>query len=288
MQSIIMTDSNTELPLEVVDKYNVPFVRMPYTINNQEYFYDLGRESNLDDFYAQVRGGAMPITSMLPPAFYEEYWRPMLEAGTDILFICFSSQLSGAFNCINMARETILQEFPERKITLVDTKSISGGAGLLVYEALKMRENGKTDEEILAWLEENRTRMHHWVTVNDLMHLKRGGRISTAEAVFGGILDIKPILKINAEGKLLPCGKVSGRKKAIRTLAANVEQTVGDPAGKICVILHGDCEADALLLKQQIENKVAFQEIWVRKVGPVIGTHAGPGVLAVCYLGNER
>ena len=98
---------------------------------------------------------------MLPPTFYEEYWRPMLEAGNDILFICFSSQLSGAFNCINMARETILQEFPERKITLVDTKSISGGAGLLVYEALKMRENGKTDEEIVAWLEENRTRMHH-------------------------------------------------------------------------------------------------------------------------------
>lgn len=288
-KDIIMFDSNSELPWELQEKFQAPYVRMPYILNDEEKAYDLGKQTDIKAFYDQVRAGNLPKTNTLPPAYYEEFWRPMLQAGSNILFIMFSSGLSGAYDLVTMARENILKEFPERKIILVDTRSISMGCGLLVYYALQMFHNGSSIEEVAQWLEDNKLRVNHWFVVDDLMHLYRGGRLSATSAIFGSILDVKPVLTVNREGKLQPVEKIKGKKKVIRRMTQIVAERVENPEEQVCVILHADSEASARQLEASIrEQGIPFKEIWVRWVGPVIGSHAGPGTLAVLFMGKER
>ena len=288
MSSFFLTDSNTELPLHVVDQYNVNFIPMPYTIDDVEYPYDLGRDTDIRDFFQRMRNGSKPITSMYSPQFYIDYFTDILKTGQDILFVMFSSRLSGTFDCVQQAREAVLVDFPERSIRLVDTRSISVGAGLLVYQALQMREAGKSDEEIAAWIEENRTRSNHIFTVSDLEYLKRGGRISGTAAALGTVLDLKPVLAIDKVGKLFPADKLRGRKKALRHLVDAVLNKAVDPENNVLALVHADCEEDAQFILKELEGKIKFKEYWVQLVGPVIGTHAGPGTIGVCFLGQER
>lgn len=285
---IIITDSDGELPLSIQKEYSVPYVPMPYVIDGQEYFYDLGENTDFKSFFSKVRSGSIPSTSTYPPSYYVDLFTPYLEKGTDILFISFSSRLSSAFSYILNAKQQLSEVYPERRIEAVDTHSISGGMALLVYEALKMARAGKSMDEIIQWLEDNKHRANAWFTVDDLNHLKRGGRISPAVAAIGSILNIKPVLNINREGAIVSNEKARGRKAAIRMLSEITLQRAENPGESVLIILHADCEEDALQLRSQVEAKMQFKEVFFQYVGPVIGAHAGPDTLGICFMGKEN
>lgn len=288
MQFILTTDSNSEIPLSWVKDFDVHFLRMPYLLDGQEYAYDLGEKIDIYAFYELLRQGKMPTTFMRNPAEIRAFFEPFLQQGHDVLYVGFSSALSGNFQCVAQAAEELRAEYPDRKLILVDTLSISMVEGLLVYQAAMLRQQGKTIEETAAWLEAHKLHVNACVTVNDLFHLKRGGRVTGATALMGTVLDIKPILRINAAGQLVQDGKVQGRRKAISTLLKALQERGEDLGNQEVVVMHGDCLADAQQLEKMIREKCAPKSIRVQVVGPVIGTHAGPGVLAVIYTGKRR
>jgi DegV family protein with EDD domain len=287
---IITTDSNTELPLSVAKAYNVTYVPMDYLLDGKEYFYDLGEKTDFKAFFNAIRGGKLPTTSTYPPQYYIELWQPMLESGKDVLHLGFSSKLSAAFSYLSEARDQLNEEFAPkgRRVVAVDLLGISGGAALLVYNALQQQADGKTLDEVAEWVTKNIVRSQHWFTVNDLNHLRRGGRLSTTTAIVGTMLNVKPILTINREGKVVPFDKAKGRRMAISYLADKVKEFASDAEQNACVIIHGDCLEDAQELQRQVEAIVRFKETFLQYVGPVIGSHAGPDVLGICFLGKER
>lgn len=287
-QSIIITDTNTEIPLWFAKKYDIPYIRMPYTIEDTEYAYDLGENTDFKSFYSKVRSGIMPITSTLPPAFYTEYFKQYLKTGRNIIYIHFSSALSSAISYAHQGAEAALEEFPGQKITFVDTLSISKGAGILVYNAFMLQQQGASDEEVIRWVEENRLRMNHWFTVDDLNHLRRGGRVSGAAAVMGTMLDLKPIITVNNEGRLVPIAKAKGRKRALKTLLDEMESRIVEPEKQVVCMLHADAPEDADYLEAEINKRFTFREFWKEYVGPVIGTHCGPGTMALLFMGDKR
>ncbi len=283
----LFTDSNSELPLELIKKYDIPYVPMPYTLEDQEYFYDLGEKTDYKDFFQKVRNGAMPSTSTYPPNYYEELLKPYLKDGKDILFLAFSSELSAAFGFLSTAAQTLREEFPERTIRLVNTLRISAPMAVIVIEALDMYAEGKELGEVADWVENNYKRSHGYFTVDDLNHLKRGGRISPAVAIVGTMMQVKPILAIDNNGKIISLEKAKGRKKAIhRIVELTVENTL-NPEEHTLIILHADCEDDAITLKNMIEAKVKFKKVYMQFIGPVIGSHCGPNTLAACFMGKE-
>ena len=285
---VLTTDSNSELPLSLAKAYEVPFVPMNYLLDDKEYFYDLGENTDFKWFFNNVRAGHLPTTSAYSPLYYVEYFRPFLEAGQDVLHVSFSSGMSATFSYIQEAVEELKTLYPDRRVVAVDTLSISGGAALLVYGAIKRRAEGQSLDDVADWVRNNALRAHHWFTVNDLNHLRRGGRLSAATAIVGSVLNIKPILVVNLEGKVVAHDKVTGRRKAIRYLAERAGELAEDPQNNACIIMHADSLADAEELKAQVLAAAPFAECFVQFVGPVIGTHAGPDVLAVCFLGKER
>ena len=283
----LFTDSNSETPLEVIKKHNIPFVKMDYLLDGEEYFYDLGEKTDYKSFFAKVRNGSMPTTSTYPPSFYEDLFRPYLKEGKDILFLAFSSELSAAFGFLSTAAENLREEFPERTIRLVNTLRISAPMAVLNIEAIEMYEAGKSLNEVADWVENNYKRSHGYFTVDDLNHLKRGGRISPAVAMVGTMMNVKPILSINNEGKIISLEKAKGRKKAMHRIVELTMENIENPEARTLIIVHADCEEDALKLKALIEEKVKFKKTYVQYVGPVIGTHAGPNTLAACFIGKE-
>ena len=224
------TDSDSDLPFRFVDELELNMVYMPYMVDGKEYFDDLGRNGKEKEFFDAMRKGAAPVTSLLPTAAYEEYFEPVFAAGQDILFVAFSSQLSGTIQNIYAAREELLQRYPERRMIVVDTLSISLPQSILVLKAHELYRQGKTMDEVAAWLEENKSRSQAFFTVDDLTYLRRGGRISAVAATVGTMLDLKPIITEGKNGKLLSTDKVRGRKQALRTLAELAAQNIDDPA----------------------------------------------------------
>jgi len=287
-QYMFVTDSDSELPLSLVDRFQMPYVPMPYTLQGQEYPYDFGRNTDFSDFYAKVRAGEMPTTSAYPPQYYADLWRPYLEQGMDILHVSFSSNLSAAYSFLCSAAEDLREEFPERRIVTFDTKAISGGMAILLYGALRLWEAGESLDDTVAWLEENTPHAVHIFTVDDLNHLHRGGRLSASSAIMGTMLKLKPILHVDDDGYIKVCDKIMGRQKALRHVADAVVDRATDPENNALVLLHADCEADAHKVLTMIEEKVRFKEVFLQYVGPVIGAHCGPGTLGACFLGNKR
>ncbi|MDD4797811.1 MAG: DegV family protein [Eubacteriales bacterium] len=285
---VLVTDSDSELPLSLVQKYRMPYVPMPYTLKGQEYFYDFGETTDFTDFYAQVRAGEMPTTSTFPPQYYVDLWRPYLEQGQDILHVSFSSQLSSAYSFLCTAAQELREEFPERQLITFDTKSISGGMAVLLYGALKLWDAGATLQQTVQWLQENTPHATHVFTVDDLNHLYRGGRLSASSAMVGSMLKLKPILVVDDEGAIKAADKVMGRQKAIHYLANAAITRAVDPAHNALVVLHADCEDDARKLLWLVNDKVQFAEVFFQYVGPVIGSHCGPGTLGICFLGDKR
>ncbi len=286
---VFMTDSDSDLPFHYVDEKEIEMIYMPYIMDGQEYYDDLGRAGGQKDYFNKMRGGASPVTSLLPTPAYVDYFEPHLQAGRDILLLAFSSQLSSTINNIFAAREEMLEKYPDRKITVVDTLSISAPQSLLILHAYELYSQGKTMEEVAAWVEENKLNAQAWFTVDDLKYLRRGGRISAMAATMGTMLDLKPIITESKEGKLISSDKVQGRKRALRVIADKVAEQIENPQDQTVVLLHADAEEDVARLEALVRERVpAIREIRTYYVGPVIGAHCGPGTVAVCFMGKVR
>ena len=288
MDYVFMTDSNSDLPYTIKDKFDIPVVYMPYVLDGVEQYADLGRGGENKLFYDRMREGALPVTSLLPTADYLVYFEPILEKH-DLLFLAFSSQLSATIRNIYEAREMLLAKYPGRKFMVVDSMSISAPQILLILGAHALYRDGKSMEEVAAWVEENKMRAQAWITVDDLKYLKRGGRISGASAFFGTMLSLKPIVVMGKEGKIAPAEKVQGRQKALRLIAERTAQNIENPESQEIIIMHADAPEDAARLEELIRQRIPeLKGVMTIFVGPVIGTHCGPGTVASAFMGKER
>jgi len=283
-----MTDSCCDLPLNFVKENNIDVISLGINIDSKYYSDDLGQSIDIKEFYNKLRTGIMPTTSQANAFSYEEKFKKYVEEGNAVIYIGFSSALSGSVNSARIAMENIKDEYKEADITIIDSKSASLGLGLLVYKAAEMLKNGASKDEIVSWVEENKLKVNHWFTVDDLNHLKRGGRVSGTVAAVGTFLGIKPILHVDNEGRLIPVTKVKGRKKSIKVLQDTIKERIVNPEEQVIFISHGDCLEEAEYLKKLILDDVKVKDIIINNVGPTIGTHSGPGTIALFFIGKER
>lgn len=284
----IITDSACDLSREYIDNNNIGLLSLVLNLNEKLIKDDLGKTLSYKDFYEQMRKGATPSTSQVNAHEFEEEFIKHVKNGDSIICITLSSALSGTFNSANIAKNNIIEEYPEAKIELVDSLSVSMGQGLLVLKACEMRDKGLSVEEIVTWIEENKRKIIHSFVVDSLNHLKRGGRISATTAAIGGLLNIKPTLYIDDDGKVVQGEKIKGKKKVLKFLVNEVKEKVINSEDQTLYVCHGDCLEDAETLKNMILEEVKFKNIVINYVGNVIGAHAGPGVLAVLFLGKNR
>lgn len=283
---VITADSTVDLPKAFLEEKQVPVVSLSYIIDGATYRDGEGLTSK--EFYDKIREGAMPTTSQVNPEQARDLFEPILKGGTDILHIAFTSGLSGTYNSCRIAAEELSEEYPDRKIVVVDSLCAASGGGMLLYKALELKEQGKSLDEIAAWVEDNKLNVCHDVTVDDLFHLHRGGRVSKTSAVLGTIIKIKPIIHVNDEGKLIVIGKERGRKKALQTLVERMEEKSQGFDNDIVMITHGDALEDAEYVKGLIQEKFGITNIMINPLGTVIGSHTGPGVIALFYMGNRN
>lgn len=283
---VITADSTVDLPKEFLEEKQVPVVSLSYIIDGATYKDGEGLTSK--EFYDKIREGAMPTTSQVNPEQARKLFEPILKEGKDLLHIAFTSGLSGTYNSCRIAAEELCEEYPDRKIIVVDSLCAASGGGMLLYKALELKEQGKSLEEIATWIEENKLHICHDVTVDDLFHLHRGGRVSKTSAVLGTIIKIKPIIHVNDEGKLIVIGKERGRKKALQTLVERMEEKSQGYENDIVMITHGDALEDAEYVKGLIQEKFGITNIMINPLGTVIGSHTGPGVIALFYMGNRN
>ena len=285
--SVLLCDSNCELWYTRVKELGLDYISMPYCYGGGEYGYDLGENTDFKKFYDAVRGGTVPKTMALNPENYKEILTPYFKAGEDVLYISCSHAMSGTFAQLDAALKELKKEFPERKCTVFNTNSICLGAGIQVETAAELKQKGASDEEIIAFLKEFTNRVAVYFVVDDLMHLKRGGRLSAGAAVAGTLLSIKPMLTVNEEGGLNVIEKVTGRKKAVRALADKVIKGLTGTEYSV-YILDADCKEDGDKLAELIKAERSDAKIVRQTIGPVIGTHCGPGTLGVIFIADER
>ncbi len=284
----LFCDTNSEIPFQWAEELGLGIIRMPYVIGGKEYLYDLGKQTDFKAFFDRVRKGEMPQTQGLNEQNYTEAFRPSLEEGKDILMISFSTALSSTHQFLEKARQALLEEFPQRRFEVVNTLSISMGAGILVLKAARMWKDGSDLDTVKKWVEDNRQKSQAWFTVDDLNHLKRGARLSAAAATMGTLLDLKPVLTVSREGKLVVDQKVKGRKRALRALAEAFDTYAQDTKNNVVSILHADAIEDAQLLADMLKEKHEIGTLRIDFVGPVVGTHCGPGTIGLCFMGLER
>ncbi len=283
---VITTDSTVDLPKDFLEEKGVTVLALSYILDGVTY-QDMDGLSG-KEFFDKIRNGSLPTTSQVNPEEARAVFEEIVKEGKDILHIAFSSGLSGTYNSCRIAGEELMEDYPGARVVVIDSLCASMGEGLLLYKALELKEQGKSLEEIAAWVEENKLHICHNVTVDDLFHLHRGGRVSKATAVLGTMVKIKPIIHMDNEGKLMVIGKERGRKKSIVNLVDRMEKQMGDYDNSVCMITHGDCEEDALYLKSLLEERFGIKQVIIHGIGSVIGSHTGPGVLAVFFMGNER
>jgi len=286
---VILTDSCCDLTAQMAEELELSVLPLSLQMGEDTYrnFLD-GREIDFHEFYEKLRSGALGSTSAVSVGDFEDVMRPILQAGKDILCLNFSSALSTTYQSAVIAAEALREEFPEATIHTVDTLSASLGQGMFVYLCAQQKRAGKSVDEVRDYAEAIKQQVCHWFTVDDLNHLKRGGRVNAATALFGTMLSIKPVLHVDNGGHLTAVSKARGRKAALMTLVDNMEKTAIDPQNQTIFISHGDCEADANFVADEIRKRFGTQEIHINYVGPVIGNHAGPGVVALFFLGTER
>ncbi len=285
---VIATDSDTEIPYTFAEEKNMPVFLMPYTVDGEEKLFDLGKNTDFEKFYGQLAQGAAASTSTRSLMDIEEFFRDIVKQGKDVLQLSFSSQLSAHFSQCELARKNVLEEFPDARIELVDTLRISMGAGILIMEAQKLKEQGKSLDEIKTWVEENKLRAHAWFSVDDLNFLKKGGRVSGAAAMVGTILGVKPILKLNHEGKIVAADKVKGSKNVYKFFLDTLEKYIEKPEEQTIYVLHAGAMKAAEKIKAMVEQEVKCKDVVIQDIGPVIGCHTGPGALAVIFMGQKQ
>lgn len=286
---IIVTDSCADLPAAMVEQLGVTVLPLMFNLDGKDYHnYPDNREMDPKQFYELLRQGKMATTSAVNVGQYTEVLEPMLAGGKDVLVMAFSSGLSTTYNSAVIAAEELGEKYPERKVRVVDTLCASLGQGMFVWLAAQKQAQGWDVEQVYRWAEDNKQSICHQFTVNDLFHLKRGGRVSAATAVVGTMLAIKPVLHVDEEGHLINIAKARGRAASVKALLDKMEKTVIQPEGQTIFISHGDCLEDAEKLADMIRGKWAVADVIINHVGPVIGAHSGPGTLALFYVGSER
>jgi DegV family protein with EDD domain len=288
MKVKIITDSACDLPIKYINDNNIEVLRLSFTLNGKSMKDNLGETLEYSEFYNMVRNGEMPTTSQVNSYEFEEVFNKYIDEGFEIIYIGLASALSGTFNSANIAKMNILEEKPNAKLTIIDSLSVSLGLGLLVCKASEMLREGHSAEEIINWVENNKKKVVHCILIDDLKHLKRGGRISGATAAVGSLLNIKPILSIDDSGKLVPTEKVKGKKRALKYLMNEVKEKAINPENENLFICHGDCLDDAETLKDMILQEVKFKNVMVNYIGSVVGSHGGPGVIAAVFLAEKR
>ncbi len=285
----IVTDATSDLPLELVGKLDVHVIPMHCAIDGDDYLITADN-CNLSshDFYDMLRAGRVSSTTQVNGETFKAEVRPFLKDGLDVLYICFSSGLSSTYASIRIAIEDLAEEFPERKLRIVDSLSATGGEGLLVYHAVKRMEDGMGLDELAQWIEDNKLHFAHWFTVDDLKFIKRGGRVSATAALVGTVLSVKPIMHVDNEGKLIPVDKVRGRRKSLEELVAHMEKSAIRPADQTVFISHGDTPEDAAYIEKLVRERLGVKNVFIGPVGPVVGSHGGPGIICLFFLAEER
>lgn len=285
----IVTDSSANLPEELIDKYHLHILTLMFLVGGKEcYSYVKGEKTDIKQFYIKMRNKENITTSHINLDACMEMFENLLQEGKDVLYIGFSSGLSGTYQTAKIAAEELREKYPEQKIYTVDTLAASLGEGLLVTYAAEMRAQGQGIDEVYQWLCDNRLHLCHWFTVDDLFFLKRGGRVSGVAAVAGTVLGIKPVLHVDDEGHLIPVAKVRGRKKALDALVDHMAESAIEPEKQVVYITHGDCIEDAEYVADQVKARFGVKKIVINYVDPVIGAHSGPGTVALFFYGSKR
>jgi len=285
---IITTETTSDLPKDYLSKHNIALLPLYYSFSGTVYGDKLDLEPK--EFYNKMRGGAMPNTMAINPEIAKEIFTCLLEEGYDILHIAFSSALSGSCSVAATVARELRDEHPGYKINVIDSLCASLGEGLLIHKAAQLKESGKSIDEVTNWVENNKLNLCHMFTVDDLHHLHRGGRVSKATAIIGTLINVKPVLHVDNEGRLIPLNNVRGRKKALISLVNQMEARVKDFPIKndTIFISHGDCIEDAQFVADLIKERFGIQEFLIHYVSPTIGAHSGPGTVALFFLGKER
>lgn len=285
--SVLLIDADGELWYTRQEELGVRCIQMPYSYCGNEYYYDLGKNTDFDAFYKAVRGGEVPKTMALNPQEYVDIIEPIFAEGEDVLYVSFSHKMSGTFDHLHTALEQLKEKYPDRKCTVFDTKSISLGAGIQMEYAAELKNNGASDEEIIAALTKFTDRVAVYFVVDDLMHLKRGGRLSGIAAFAGTLLGLKPILTLDENGSLGVLTKKAGKRTALKLIADNVVKQLTGTDYSVYVV-DADSKDDGDWLADQIRAKRPEAKIVRQVVGPVIGAHCGPGTIGVIFIADKR
>lgn len=280
---VLITDSASDLPSEIAESLEVEILPMKYMVNDTPC---VDKDFDMENFYNLLRGKALSLTSQTNVEEFSSYFSGYLESGKDILYVGFPLSLSGMNNSARIAARELSEKYPERKIIVIDSVSASIGQGLLVYYAALKKGSGATIDEVASFVNENKLKFCHWFTVDDLYFLKRGGRISQATAVVGSILNVKPLLSMNDEGKLYVYDKIRGKKKVLDLMSSKIENL--NSSYKKVFVGHADCLDDAKYVAEKISAENPSLDITITHLGPIIGTHTGPGTVALAFVGNSR
>ncbi|MBE5868491.1 MAG: DegV family protein [Lachnospiraceae bacterium] len=285
----LVTDSTADLPQEFLGQHDIGCVNLSYIVDGQTYGGS-GVEMDWKEFYALMRDGKMPSTSQINPDEFKRYFEECIKENSEILYLAFSSGLSGTCNSAKIAAAEIMEANPQVNIVVIDSLCASMGEGLFVYKAVRMREEGKSMDETVTWLKDHALNFVHVFTVDDLFHLHRGGRVSRATAMIGTIASIKPILHVDDEGHLVALSKTRGRKKSLIALVDLMEKKMGQfkDQNDMIMISHGDALEDAEFVKAEVQSRFGFDNFMINHIGPTIGSHSGPGTIALFFLGETR
>ncbi len=286
---IIITDSSCDLPDNLVKALELEVLPLSFIMDGKTYRnWPDNREMSPDEFYNKEREGLMATTNAVNVGEAADAIEAVLKQGKDALVLAFSSGLSTTCNSFQIAAGDLSEQYPDRKVYVVDTLCASLGQGMFVYQAAMLRQEGRSIEEVRDWAEENKLRQCHWFTVNDLFFLKKGGRVSAATAVVGTMLQIKPVLHVDDEGHLINVAKARGRKASLTALVDKVGELAEDPAAQTMFISNSDCLEDAQFVADEIKKRYGTKEIIINSIGPVIGAHTGPGCVALFFMGKHR
>ena len=284
---VIVSDATLDLPVQVIEEYDIKVIPMGVNIEGVEYnHYPDEREIAIEDFYQKLKNGAVSHTTQITPAIFMDHFEELLKQGKDILYISFSSGLSGTYNTSQIVIRDLTEDYPERKIYGIDSLCASIGEGLLVLHAAMLKQQGMEMDQLRDWVEANKKCSRHWFTVKDLFFLKRGGRISSIEAVVGTALKIRPVLSTDEVGKLKVVSKIRGSRAELDFMLSKLEEERIDLTSQTIIIGHGDDLVQAKELEKLIRARHQVKNIIISKIGPVIGTHTGPGMLALVFMGE--
>lgn len=285
----IITDSTTDISRDLIDSMGVVVIPMEFTMGGKSYLnYPEETEMTSREFYSKLRAGEQAVTSQINASRLKLVFEPYLKDGEDVLYFAFSSGLSGTYQSGVLAASDLMEKYPNRKIIVVDTLAASMGEGLLVYFACQQRDKGLSVDDVAQWARDNRLHIAHWFTVDDLNHLKRGGRVLGAAAFFGTVLNIKPVLHVDNDGHLIPKEKVRGRKASLDALISHYEKTGVKGSEQTIFISHGDCLEDARYVASKMHERFGIEKIFINPIGPVIGAHSGPGTVALFFYADSR